>query len=68
MAYSAEISRDHPTCILFIIDQSGSMSDAMTSSGRSKVHLVFNITFKGPDLFVVDSDEAPLHGDILKKR
>jgi hypothetical protein len=28
MAYSAEISRTNPSCFLFLIDQSGSMSDA----------------------------------------
>ncbi len=37
MAYSAEISRTNPTCFLFLIDQSGSMSDAIGSqSGSSK--------------------------------
>jgi hypothetical protein len=39
MTYSAEISRDHPACILFLIDQSGSMAEAMTS-GRSKSQFV----------------------------
>ena len=28
MAYTAEISRSNPSCLLFLIDQSGSMSDA----------------------------------------
>ncbi len=27
MAYSAEISRSNPTCLLFLVDQSGSMAD-----------------------------------------
>ncbi len=27
MSYSAEISRNNPTCFLFLIDQSGSMND-----------------------------------------
>ncbi len=27
MSYTAEISRNHPSCFLFLIDQSGSMSD-----------------------------------------
>jgi hypothetical protein len=31
MSYSAEISRDNPTCLLFVIDQSGSMSDKMAT-------------------------------------
>ena len=32
MSYSAEISRQNPTCILFVVDQSGSMTDAMSGS------------------------------------
>jgi len=37
MSYSAEISRQNPTCILFLIDQSGSMADPIGgASGRSK--------------------------------
>lgn len=39
MSYTAEISRDNPTCILFVIDQSGSMSDKM-ATGRSKSDFV----------------------------
>jgi hypothetical protein len=35
MAYSAEISRKNPTCFLFVIDQSGSMSDPF-ATGESK--------------------------------
>lgn len=35
MAYSAEISRTNPTCFLFLIDQSGSMSDPL--GGQSVV-------------------------------
>jgi hypothetical protein len=27
MAYTAEISRNNPSCFLFLIDQSGSMAD-----------------------------------------
>jgi len=27
MSYSAEISRTNPSCFLFLVDQSGSMSD-----------------------------------------
>lgn len=45
MSYSAEISRDNPTCILFIIDQSGSMSDVMPS-GRSKADFVADVLNK----------------------
>jgi hypothetical protein len=38
MAYNAEISRPNPSCFLFLIDQSGSMSDAfgMGESNKSK--------------------------------
>ncbi len=28
MAYAAEISRNNPTCFLFLIDQSGSMAES----------------------------------------
>ena len=37
MAYQAEISRSNPSCFLFLLDQSGSMSDSFAGgSGRSK--------------------------------
>ena len=36
MTYSAEISRNNPSCFLFIIDQSGSMSDKYLSVGKPK--------------------------------
>lgn len=36
MAYSAEISRNNPSCFLFVIDQSGSMSDNYVSLGKPK--------------------------------
>jgi len=37
MPYTAEISRSNPTCFLFLIDQSGSMADALgDNSGRNK--------------------------------
>ena len=29
MPYSAEINRAHPSCFLFLIDQSGSMDEVM---------------------------------------
>ena len=41
MPYQAEISRENPTCFLFVIDQSGSM-DEMTETGRSKADGVRN--------------------------
>lgn len=39
MAYEAQISRNGPTAFLFVVDQSGSMSDKM-SSGKSKAEFV----------------------------
>lgn len=45
MTYQAEISRDNPTCILFVIDESGSMSDTMPT-GRSKADFVADVLNK----------------------
>src|SRR5260370_4609669 len=45
MAYQAEISRENPTCILFVIDQSGSM-DAMPDAGRLKAAFVDDVLNK----------------------
>ena len=42
MPYTAEISRSNPTAFLFLVDQSGSMSDTM-SSGRSKAQQVADV-------------------------
>ena len=39
MAYESQISRNSPTAFLFIVDQSGSMSDKM-SSGKTKAEFV----------------------------
>jgi len=39
MAYEAQISRNSPTAFLFVVDQSGSMSDKM-SSGKTKAEFV----------------------------
>lgn len=39
MPYEAQISRNGPTAFLFVVDQSGSMSDKM-SSGKSKAEFV----------------------------
>lgn len=36
MAYQAEISRTNPSCFLFLIDQSGSMSDRFGAGGGSE--------------------------------
>src|SRR5260370_29892585 len=45
MSYQAEISREHPTCLLFVIDQSGSM-DEITETGRSKADFVADVLNK----------------------
>ena len=45
MAYQAEISRDNPTCFLFVIDQSGSM-DEKTETGTSKAQFVADVLNK----------------------
>jgi hypothetical protein len=45
MSYQAEISRDNPTCFLFVIDQSGSM-DEITETGRSKADFVADVLNK----------------------
>lgn len=42
MSYTAEISRSSPTAFLFLVDQSGSMDDKM-SSGRSKAAQVADV-------------------------
>ncbi len=42
MAYSAEISRIHPTCLLFVIDQSASMSDEL-EAGVSKADFLADV-------------------------
>jgi hypothetical protein len=36
MAYVAEISRTHPSCFLFLIDRSGSMSDPFSGGAEGK--------------------------------
>lgn len=54
MAYTAEISRQNPSCFLFLIDQSGSMSDKISGTGTSKAQgvadavnkLLSNLTIK----------------------
>lgn len=42
MPYTAEISRSTPTAFLFLVDQSGSMSDTMPS-GQSKAEFVADV-------------------------
>src|SRR5438105_15829847 len=45
MAYQAEISRENPACILFVIDQSGSM-DEITEAGQSKAAFLADVLNK----------------------
>lgn len=40
MAYSAEISRNNPSCFLFVIDQSGSMADVFSGINKPKADVV----------------------------
>src|SRR5580704_9054180 len=40
MPYSAEISRSNPSCFLFLIDQSGSMSDPIGGAAKKKADVV----------------------------
>jgi hypothetical protein len=57
MAYQAEISRDNPTCILFVIDQSGSM-DESTETGRSKAQFVADVLNKTIYTLVTNCSKA----------
>ncbi len=43
MPYSAEISRTNPSCFLFIIDQSGSMSDKYVNINKPKSEAVADV-------------------------
>ena len=43
MPHSAEISRSNPPAFLFLIDQSGSMSDKLPSTGKSKAEQVADV-------------------------
>jgi len=45
VTYSAEISRDNPTAILFVIDQSGSMDEKM-ATGKTKADFVADVLNK----------------------
>jgi hypothetical protein len=57
MAYSAEISRDNPTCFLFVIDQSGSM-DEKTEGGRSKAQFLSDVLNKTIYTLVTNCSKA----------
>jgi hypothetical protein len=55
--YKAEISRDHPTSILFVIDQSGSMDEAM-STGVSKSEFLADVVNKTIYTLITNSTKA----------
>ncbi len=57
MSYQAQISRDNPTCFLFVIDQSGSM-DEKTESGRSKAQFVADVLNKTLYTLVTNCSKA----------
>lgn len=44
MAYTAQISRANPTCFIFLIDQSGSMSENYTGGNSTKAEFVATAT------------------------
>jgi hypothetical protein len=47
MSYSAEIKRTNPSCLIFLVDQSGSMADAYGSDmGTSKSHALADVLNK----------------------
>lgn len=46
MPYSAEISRNNPSCFLFVIDQSGSMSDNYVNYNKPKSEMLADVINK----------------------
>jgi hypothetical protein len=57
MTYSAEISRDNPTCLLFVIDQSGSMEEKM-ATGKSKATFVADVLNKTISTLVINCTKS----------
>jgi hypothetical protein len=57
MTYQAEISRDNPTCLIFVIDQSGSMDEA-TETGTSKAQFVADVLNKTLYTLVTNCSKA----------
>jgi uncharacterized protein YegL len=53
MAYTAEISRNNPTCLVFMIDQSGSMADALPDGSGQKANAVADAINKLLQNFIV---------------
>jgi phage antirepressor YoqD-like protein len=64
MTYSAEISRDHPTAILFVIDQSRSMEDQIVN-GRPKAEFVADVLNKTVYTLVTNCSKAEGYAGIL---
>ena len=60
MSYSADISRSNPACFLFLIDQSGSMTEALSDSYPP---IVINVT----DGQATDGDPEPNAGEIRSR-
>lgn len=46
MPYDAEISRNNPSCFLFLIDQSGSMDEKIPAIGKSKAQFLADVLNK----------------------
>lgn len=57
MPYSTEISRDHPTALLFVIDQSESMEDPL-AGGRPKAEFVADVLNKTLYTLVTNCSKA----------
>lgn len=57
MAYTGEISRDHLTCFLFVIERSGSMEERM-GGGRSKADFVADVLNKTLSTLVINCTKA----------
>ena len=45
MPYTAEISRTNPTCFLFLIDQSESMSEILPDTGKTKAEALADASY-----------------------
>ncbi|MDR2100553.1 MAG: hypothetical protein LBP40_06995, partial [Campylobacteraceae bacterium] len=57
MSYTAEINRMNPTAFIFLIDQSGSMSDKL-SNGRSKAQQVADVLNRTLATLIVRSTKS----------
>src|SRR3954454_4825090 len=57
MPYQGEISREHPTCLLFVFDQPGSM-DEITEAARTKADFVADVLNKTLYMLVTSCSKA----------